>query len=91
MVISILVANEHVESVKAKVKDFLPSLQNHNNLRIPVSATGQEPATHWFCSFRVPGKLAKELMDAQEYSIIEALSPGEFLPKHGLQKIVIKK
>lgn len=64
-------------------KEKLPK----EHLSIPVSETGQLPATHWFCFINVTQEGYDKLLSIQEHSIIEEGSPKEFLSKWNLQII----
>jgi hypothetical protein len=57
------------------------------HLKIPVSATGEYPATHWFCFITVNEETHQKMLDNQKHTIIEEGVPSEFLAKHGLSKI----
>jgi hypothetical protein len=57
------------------------------HLSIPVSETGQLPATHWFCFMNVDEEGYQKLLAVQEHSIYEESSPKEFLEKWNLKII----
>ena len=63
----------------------LPEVKEH--LSIPVSETGELPATHWFCFMNVTEAGYEKVKSVQEHSIIEESSPKEFLTKNGLKII----
>ena len=67
---------------KSKNLDF-----ETGHLKIPVSATGEYPATHWFCFITVNEETHQKMLDNQKHTIIEEGVPSEFLAKHGLLKI----
>lgn len=80
MRVNILVKKEDLETVK----------QNETNkdiFLIKVSPTGQEPATHYFCT--IPGDQEKidKILNKQNLSIMEVGGPKEFLNKWGLKII----
>jgi hypothetical protein len=64
-------------------KETLPK----GHLSIPVSETGQLPATHWFCFINVDQTGYDKLLSVQEHSVIEEGSPKEFLSKWNLKII----
>jgi hypothetical protein len=64
-------------------KETLPK----GHLKIPVSYTGQLPATHWFCFINIDQKGYEEFLSIQEHSIIEEGNPKEFLSKWNLKII----
>jgi hypothetical protein len=57
------------------------------HLKVPVSANGEYPATHWFCFITVDEVKYQQLLSHQTFTIIEEGIPSEFLAKHGLQRI----
>ena len=57
------------------------------HLKIPLSPTGELPATHWFCFINVNDTTYQKMLDSQKYTIIEEAVPSEFLAKHNLKKI----
>lgn len=80
MRVNILVKTEDLELVR----------QNENEkyiLGIKVSPTGEEPATHHFCT--VPGEQEKiqKILSKQNLSIMEVGEPKQFLNKWGLKVI----
>ena len=56
-------------------------------LTVPVSANGQSPATHWFCSLNVTDSGYEKIMSLQKNSEIEEGSPKEFLRARRLKVI----
>jgi hypothetical protein len=72
---------------ESKVSQVKEKLKNDNILKIELSPTGELPMTHKLCVMAVPEEKAKQLMDSAEFTIIEAMSPKEFLEKHNLKKI----
>jgi len=56
-------------------------------LSIPVSETGQLPATHWFCFLNTIDEMYQKVVDNSKYSTIELSGPKEFLEKWNLQII----
>lgn len=64
-------------------KETLPK----GHLSIPVSETGELPASHWFCFLNVDKVGYDKLLSVQEHSVIEEGSPKEFLSKWNLKII----
>jgi|688.fasta_scaffold00580_29 hypothetical protein len=58
-----------------------------DHLKIPLSSTGELPATHWFCFINVNEAMYQKMLESQKYTIIEEAVPSEFLAKHNLKKI----
>jgi hypothetical protein len=73
--------------MKAKGVD---SAERIDHLKVPVSPTGDLPATHWFCFITVDDDTHQRMLDNQLYTTIEEGVPSEFLAKHGLQRIKSK-
>lgn len=88
-------ARENIKTVpNNKPKPVLhPALQAYKetltkvHLSIPVSETGELPATHWFCFMNVTQEGYDQLLSIQEHSVIEEGSPKEFLSKWNLKII----
>jgi hypothetical protein len=81
MRINILTENDKVEQVRE-------SWINKNSLKIPCSPTGEEPATHWFCSMAGSEEKMKAIYDKKNLSTMELeIGPKEFLNKWGLKII----
>lgn len=80
MRVNILVKSEDLETVRQKENNSLI-------LGIKVSPTGEEPATHHYCT--VPGdeQIIQKYLDKQNLSIMEVGEPKEFLNKWGLKVI----
>lgn len=66
-------------------KETLPV--EHQHLSIPVSPTGELPATHWFCFMNVDQVGYEKVLSVQEHSVIEEGAPKEFLSKWNLKII----
>lgn len=80
MRVNILVKSEDLETVR----------QNENNKSlfvIKVSPTGEEPATHHFCTIPGDEKIIQKYLDKQNLTIMEEGQPKEFLNKWGLKVI----
>ena len=59
-----------------------------DHLKIPLSSTGELPATHWFCFINVNEAMHQSMLDSQMHTIIEEdRVPSEFLAEHGLKRI----
>lgn len=79
----ILVDDAHVDEVRRIGKKVML----HFCLKIPVSATGENPATHWFCTMTVNQELHDKLMKLANWSEMEVGRPKAFLEKRGLRVI----
>lgn len=81
MRINILTENDKVEQVRE-------AWVTKNCLKIPVSPTGEEPATHWFCSMAGEESKMMEIYNKKNLSIMElGIGPKEFLNKWGVKVI----
>jgi hypothetical protein len=81
MRINILTENDKVEQVRE-------AWVTKNCLKIPVSPTGQEPATHWFCSMAGEESKMMDIYNKKNLSIMELeIGPKEFLNKWGMKII----
>jgi len=85
----ILATVENVEAVRAKAYENIPELTGHKLLNYPVSATGEEPITHWFCPMNGTKKIIEKMKSLQELSIMEVDNPTEFLKSHNL--MIVRK
>lgn len=75
------------DSKVADSRKFSKRELGHDVLTVPVSAKGEEPATHWFCSLTVNDLGYEKIMSLQKNSEIEEGSPREFLRARGLKLI----
>jgi hypothetical protein len=75
-------ADRIIELKKKKDPEF-----SVDHLTIPLSETGELPATHWFCFVNVNETTYQEMLASQLHTIIEEAVPSEFLERHGLKKI----
>jgi hypothetical protein len=81
MRINILTENDKVEQVRE-------AWVNKNVLKIPCSATGEEPATHWFCTMAGSEEQMMKIYNKKNLSIMElGIGPKEFLNKWGVKII----
>ena len=62
-------------------------IREYKHLSIPVSESGQLPATHWFCFMNVTEEGYQKLLGVQEHSVYEVSGPKEFLEKWNLKII----
>lgn len=62
-------------------KSLFPNTDANKSLVIPVSKTGLQPATHWFCFMNVPESFYNHLLEIKETLIIENIQTKEFLKK----------
>lgn len=90
MYICILATNENVEAAREKAKQ-IEIFQCHDALKIPVSETGEFPATHWFCTFRPEEDLKEKIMELQELTEIEMGKPKKFLESRNLKLVKDKE
>jgi len=81
MRINILTENDKVEQVRE-------AWVNKNVMKIPCSATGEEPTTHWFCTMAGSEELMMSIYNKKNLSIMELeIGPKEFLNKWNLKII----
>jgi hypothetical protein len=71
----------------AKVAQAREKFNSKTILTMPLSETGEKPATHWFCSMSVTQQKADELMAKKELTEMEISAPKEFLAKWNLKII----
>lgn len=57
------------------------------HLSIPVSPTGNKPATHWFCHLNCTEEVFERIRSAAVYSTVEESGPKDFLERNGLQLV----
>jgi hypothetical protein len=62
-------------------------MKNNNILKIPLSPTGEFPATHKMCVMTVSAERGRQILDSAELTIIEEIEPSDFLEKHNLKEI----
>ena len=67
-------------------KKFNPDF-SIDHLTIPLSETGELPATHWFCFIKTDEEAYQRMIASQMHTVIEEAVPSEFLEKHGLKRI----
>jgi carboxypeptidase C (cathepsin A) len=65
----ILASDEHVETIRQTAKNN--GLVDMSLLTIPVSKTGELPATHWFCNFKVSETMRDKLLAMKNLSEME--------------------
>jgi len=83
MKVCILCEEQYIDSAREQAKLIVKP----NSLKIPVSETGELPATHYFCFMSVNQDGWNKLMSVQKYSIIEESDKDEFLNKYNLKII----
>ncbi len=81
--LSILCENSVVEQARERAKSFM----GVDVLKIGLSKSGKEPATHWFCFLNTTEEGYAKFMEMQKYTIIEESGPKYFLNKHKLKII----
>jgi hypothetical protein len=70
-----------------QIKETLKISEGSAHLRIPLSESGNLPATYWFCFMNTTEDGYSKLLTVQEHSIIEENNPKEFLEKWNLKII----
>jgi len=76
------------DSKKAEVKETAKSIISADILKIPVSESGELPATHWFCCLTCNDEMYAKLLAVQNHTTIEVSDPKEFLQKWNLKIIM---
>lgn len=79
--------NKEIHPKLAQIKENLGLNSQTLHLRIPVSATGNLPVTHWFCFLNASEETYAKIMEIREYSTVEESGPKEFLEKWNLKII----
>jgi hypothetical protein len=72
---------------ESKVQQVRQKMKNNNILKIPLSPTGEFPATHKMCVMRVSDERGRQILDLAELTIMEEIEPSDFLEKHNLKEI----
>lgn len=83
MKLSILCEISHIDVVREKAK----VLFNHKVLKIPLSPSGEMPATHFYCELTVSKSGYKRMMSLKKCTIMEPIPKLVFLMNHGLKEI----
>lgn len=86
MILCILCKDEDLVTVRQTASTSLGKVGQV--LNTPLSATGDGPATHWFCHFNVNEKRYQEYLAVQNLTTMEISNPKDFLEKHGLKIVV---
>lgn len=81
--LSILCEDSVVEQARERAKSFM----GVDVLKIPLSKSGEEPTTHWFCFLNTTEEGYAKFMQMQQYTIIEESGPKYFLSKNKLKII----
>jgi hypothetical protein len=84
MRMTIVCEDRHVDEVRQKSQSLIRS---KNNMRIPLSPTGNLPATHWMCVLYVDEEGRDKLESLKKHSIIAKASPKFLLSDMGLKII----
>lgn len=72
----------------SKVEQVREAWVNKDIMKIPVSPTGEMPATHWFCTMAGEEAKMNAILAKQNLSIMESnIGPKEFLEKWNLKVI----
>ena len=85
MRLCILCDDPNITEARERSAEVLP--KSEFTERLPLSSTGELPATHWFCFINVNETTYQKMLTSQKYTIIEEAVPSEFLAKHNLKKI----
>ena len=84
MNICILCEDANVEQARITGRTLVST---NTILSVPVSESGQSPATHWFCFMSVSQKKFNQLLAARKYTIMEESDAKDFLSKYNLKII----
>ena len=71
----------------SRVEEARQSQNNENILKIKLSPTGEEPATHYFCTMAVTQEKANRLFAKRQFTEMEIAEPKDFLEKNNLKII----
>jgi hypothetical protein len=71
----------------AEAREIAKVIADGEALKVPVSAKGEHPATHWFCCLSTTDEGFTKLLELQKSSVIEESGPKEFLSKWKLKII----
>ncbi len=82
--VTIVCEDRHVEEVRESSQALIRSKRN---MRIPLSPTGQLPATHWMCVLHVNEEGREKLETLKKHSIIAKAPPKFLLSELGLKTI----
>jgi len=84
MRICIICEDKWVEEVRESSKDII---SGHNNLSIPLSPTGEFPATHWLCVCSVNEEIWKKFEERRKYTQMYQSLPSVLLEELKLKRI----
>ena len=70
-----------------KIKKVRKDMKNENILNIPLSTSGELPATHWFCCLATDQDRCDRLLKSADQTTMEISEPKEFLEKWNLKII----
>jgi hypothetical protein len=84
MRICIICEDKWVEEVRESSKDIIPG---HNNLSIPLSPTGELPATHWLCVCSVNEEIWKKFEERRKHTQMYQSLPSVLLEELKLKRI----
>ena len=87
MIICILAKNEDVDAVRNTAKEAGLTFGEKTILNIPVSPTGELPATHWFCTFNASPETYKKIKEIQKLTDIDTEKTRNFLAERNLKII----
>lgn len=90
MIVSILVTDDKVAAARESAK-VIEKFAGHTSLALPLSATGEAPPSHWFCTFDASENVLDEIRALQKYTEVVELEPVGFLRSRGLKTIPLRK
>ena len=83
VIFSPIIDRNNIHPIIKKIKENITP----DYLSVPLSESGERPATHWFCFMNVDDEGYNKITNNSKYSTIEESSPKEFLEKWNLKII----
>lgn len=71
----------------AEERELAKGIGHATALSLGASKEGKAPATHWFCFLEGDEAALVKLINTKKSSIVEVMSPTQFLLKHNLKII----
>lgn len=88
MRLCIVAPNEHIDAIRqTAIENGVPEA---GLLAIPVSKTGELPATHWFCNYKVSQEMCEKLLALRTHSEMEITERWKDFLKSRELKIISK-
>jgi hypothetical protein len=84
MKLTILIEDQYVSEAREKAETIFKGI---STLKVPVSSTGKEPATHWICSLDVSEEGYNQLVNLKKHSIMSKCSASVLLEEMELKII----